>query len=240
MELTRRRAGLFGLALLAAAASPRPALAAENPLPSWNDGRSKQSILQFVARVTQPGPDLVAPPDRIATFDNDGTLWCEQPIYVEFQFALERARTLAANDPTLAAKPAFAAVLSGDPAAIATLAEKDLVELLIASHVNVTTDSFISTARGWLATARHPRFARHYTELVYQPQLELLAWLRANGFKTFIVSGGGVDFMRAFAEQAYGIPPEQVIGSSAKTKFQLQGDQASLMKLQQIGSVDDG
>ena len=241
MELSRRHLGALGLATLATLAARVPAdAAADDPLPSWNDGPVKQAILGFVARTTTPGPGFVPATERIATFDNDGTLWCEQPIYVEAAFALERARELAKADPALAARPAFKTVVAGDPAAIGALTEKELVELVLATHTNLTDEAFIATVKAWLATARHPRFGRPYTELVYQPQLELLAFLRANGFKTFIVSGGGVDFMRAFAEAAYGVPPEQVIGSSGKTSFQLDGETASLFKLPEIGSVDDG
>jgi phosphoserine phosphatase len=242
MHLSRRHLGALSLATLASLAARIPAVAAaaDDALPSWNDGPTKQAILAFIAGATTPGPSFVSAPERIATFDNDGTLWCEQPIYVEFAFALDRARQLAQADPALVQRPAFKAVVAGDPAAIGALTEKELVELVLATHTNLTDEAFIADAKAWLATARHPRFQRPYAELVYQPQLELLAHLRANGFKTFIVSGGGVDFMRAFAEDAYGVPPEQVIGSSGKTQFQLDGDKASLFKLPEIGSVDDG
>lgn len=238
MGLSRRGVGLGALALFALRAAP--VLAQVDPLASWNDGPAKQRILRFVAEVTQPGAGFVPPPERIAVFDNDGTLWVEQPMYVEAVFALERAKAMAEADPSLQAKPAFKALVEGDRQAIADFTEKELAELALASHVNMTTDAFDRVAEDWFAKARHPRFGRLYRELLYQPQLELLAYLRVNGFKTFIVSGGGVDFMRAYAEQAYGVPPEQVIGSSAKTRFEMQPSGPALLKLPEIGSIDDG
>lgn len=242
VNLTRRGVGLSALALSVLRSTPLLAQvpAQGEPLPSWNDGPARRAILRLVAEVTQPGPGFVPPPERIAVFDNDGTLWVEQPLYVEAVFALERAKALAEADPALQSKPVFKALVENDRQAIAAFTDKDLIELAFATHANMTTDAFDRVAKDWFAKAHHPRFGRLYRELVYQPQLELLAYLRANGFKTFIVSGGGVDFMRAYAEGAYGIPPEQVIGSSAKTRFEMQASGPVLLKQGEIDSVDDG
>jgi phosphoglycolate phosphatase-like HAD superfamily hydrolase len=215
-------------------------LAADDPLPSWNAGASKQAIVAFVERVTKEGsPDFVKTPERIAVFDNDGTLWCEQPLYIQGFFALDRVKALAPQHPEWKDKQPFAAILSGDHAAVAKMGEHELAALVAATHTGMTTEEFEGIVKTWLANARHPKYHRPYTELVYQPMLEVLAYLRANGFKTFIVSGGGVDFMRAFAEKTYGIPPEQVIGSSGKTKFEFVDGKPVLMKLAEIGSIDD-
>jgi phosphoglycolate phosphatase-like HAD superfamily hydrolase len=222
------------------AATPSPTV--DEPLPSWNDGPARQAIVDFVTRVTdESGPDFVPPAERIATFDNDGTLWCEQPVYVQAVFALDRARVLAARDPSLAEKPAFRAILNRDRDAMARLGEREIGELVAATHAGMTPEAFVEIARDWLATAEHPRFHRPYTRCVYQPQLELLNYLRANGFKTFLVTGGGVDFVRAFAEPVYGIPPERTVGSSTKTRFEIgaDGDDARLIKLPELNSIDD-
>jgi haloacid dehalogenase-like hydrolase len=233
------------LALLASSAVvmasfTRPALAQADPLPSWNDGAAKSAITNFVARVsTQGGPDFVPPDQRIATFDNDGTLWIEQPMYVQFAFVLDRVKALAPQNPAWKTKQPFKAVLDGDMKALAASGEKGLVELMAVTHAGMTVDEFAKLVTEWLATARHPRFKRPYTELVYQPMLEVLAYLRANGFKTFIVSGGGIEFMRPWTEKVYGIPPEQVVGSSIKTKFQMRDGQPVLFRLPQINFIDD-
>jgi hypothetical protein len=217
-----------------------PALAQADPLPSWNDGAAKSSITGFVARVTtQGGADFVPPVQRIATFDNDGTLWIEQPMYVQFAFVLDRVKALAPQNPAWKTKQPFKAVLDGDMKALAASGEKGLVELMAATHAGMTVDEFEKIVTEWLATARHPRFKRPYTELVYQPMLELLAYLRANGFKTFIVSGGGIEFMRPWTEKIYGIPPEQVVGSSIKTRFEMRDGQPVLFRLPQINFIDD-
>jgi len=207
-------------------------------LPSWNEGPTKASITDFVARVTS-GPNFVPEDQRIATFDNDGTLWCEQPMYVQFAFALDRVKALAPQNPSWKTKQPFKAVLSGDMKALSAAGEKGLVELIAATHAGMTVGEFDKIVSGWLATARHPRFKRPYTELVYQPMLELLAYLRANGFKTFIVSGGGIEFMRPWTERVYGIPPEQVVGSSIKTRFQMRDGRPELFRLPQINFIDD-
>ena len=204
------------------------AQAQRDPLPSWNEGATKASILDFVARVTtQGGPYFVPAEQRIATFDNDGTLWIEQPMYVQLAFALDRVKAMAPMHPEWKTKQPFAAVLDGDLKALAASGEKGLVEIIAVTHAGMTTAEFEKIVTDWLATARDHRFKRPYTELVYQPMLELLAYLRANGFKTFIVSGGGIEFMRPWTERIYGIPPEQVVGSSIKTRFEMQGRRAN-------------
>jgi phosphoglycolate phosphatase-like HAD superfamily hydrolase len=218
------------------------ALAQSDPLPSWNDGAVKASITGFVARVTEDGgPDFVTPERRIAVFDNDGTLWSEQPIYFQFQFALDRIKAVAPEHPEWKDTEPYKSALAGDVQGLMAAGEKGLVEILEVTHAGMTTDEFSKTVADWLETARHPRFDRPYDQLVYQPQLELLAYLRANGFKTFIVSGGGVEFMRVFAERAYGIPPEQVVGSSGVVKFEMGADgKPVLIKEPKVEFVDDG
>jgi phosphoserine phosphatase len=211
-----------------------------DPLPSWNEGAAKKSITDFVARVTaQGGADFVPPDDRIATFDNDGTLWVEQPMYTQLAFALDRVKALAPLNPDWKDKQPFKAVLEGDMKTVAESGERGLLELVMVSHAGMTTDEFAKIVSDWLATARHPRFNRPYTELVYQPMLELLAYLRVNGFKTFIVSGGGIEFMRPWSERVYGIPPGQVVGSSIKTRFEMRDGRPTLFRLPAINFIDD-
>ena len=213
---------------------------AADPLPSWNDGDSKRAILSFVTAVTrEDSPDFVPPPQRIATFDNDGTLWVEQPMYVQLAFAIDRVKALAPLHPDWKDKEPFKAVLEGDMKALAVSGEKALVDLVMETHAGMTTEQFTQIVNDWLQTARHPRFDRPYTELVYQPMVELLAYLRASGFKTFIVSGGGVEFMRPWTEQVYGVPPEQVVGSSIKTKFQFKDGIPELFRLPKVHFIDD-
>ncbi len=217
------------------------ASADDDPLPSWNDGPARRAIVDFVARVTaEGGPDFVPPRERVATFDNDGTLWCEQPVYVQAVFALDRARAMLGRDPTLKERPAFRAILATDREAMARFGEGELADLVGATHSGMSPQEFRGIAREWLASAEHPRFRRPYRECLYQPQLELLTYLRAHGFLTFIVTGGGSDFVRAFAEDAYGIPPERVVGSSTKTRFEARDDKGGLIKLPEVGSIDDG
>jgi phosphoglycolate phosphatase-like HAD superfamily hydrolase len=218
------------------------ALAQADPLPSWNDGAVKKSIADFVARVTtQGGPDFIAVPERIATFDNDGTLWTEQPYYFQFAFALDRIKAMAPQHPEWKNKQPFKALLERDKQALAAAGEKGLIEILEATHTGMTTEEFSRAVIDWTQTARHPRFNRPYTELVYQPMLELLSYLRVNGFKTFIVSGGGIEFMRPWTERVYGIPPEQVVGSSGEVKFRIGADgKPELLKIAKIEFVDDG
>ena len=238
ISVTRR----FVLAalLLTAGAIDWSAHAQSDPLPSWNEGATKKSITDFVARVTtQGGPDFVPVEQRIATFDNDGTLWVEQPMYVQFAFALDRVKAMAPMHPEWKNKQPFKAVLQGDMKALMASGERGLVEIMMVTHAGMTTAAFEKIVTDWLATARDHRFKRPYTELVYQPMLELLAYLRANGFKTFIVSGGGVEFMRPWTQAVYGVPPEQVIGSSIKTKFQIVDGAPTLFRLPQVNFVDD-
>src|SRR5262245_26499707 len=216
------------------------AFAQRDPLPSWNDGPARQAIVAFVARTTTRGPDFVPPARRIAVFDNDGTLWAEQPLYFQLLFALDRVKALAPQHPEWKDQEPFAALLRGDVAAALGGGEKAVAAIVAATHAGMTTDEFERLVRDWLASARHPRFKRPYTDLVYKPMLELLGYLRANGFKTFIVSGGGAEFMRVFAERVYGIPPEQVVGSVGQQRFELRDDKPVLVKLPAIDLVDDG
>jgi len=213
---------------------------AVDPLPSWNEGAARQSIVDFVARVTDPASDDFVPEaERIATFDNDGTLWSEQPAYFQLLFAIDRVKALAPEHPEWAKKQPFKAVLDGDMEALAAAGEHGLIEIVAATHAGMTTAEFEAVATDWIATAKHPTTDRPYTEMVYQPMIELLDYLRANGFKTFIVSGGGIEFMRPWTEEVYGIPPEQVVGSSIKTKFEIQDGQPVLMRLPEIDFIDD-
>jgi phosphoserine phosphatase len=211
-----------------------------NPLPSWNEGATKTAIVDFVGRVTREGgPFFVPPAERIATFDNDGTLWVEQPAYVQLAFALDRVRTLAPTHPEWTQKPPFKGVLEGDMNAVAASGEQGLLEILAATHVGNTTEEFAAVVTDWIATAKHPTLERPYTDLVYQPMLELLAYLRANGFKTFIVSGGGVEFIRPWAERVYGVPPEQIVGSRAEVRYEVRDGRPVLLRLPAIDLVDD-
>jgi len=217
------------------------ARAAGDALPSWNDGPAKAAIVDFVARVTkESGPDFVPAAERIATFDNDGTLWSEQPLYFQFIFMIDRVKALAPEHPEWQTEEPFHSVLAGDMKGALASGEAGLVKMGMATHAGMTTDEFDKIVTDWLATARHPTLKRPYTELVYQPMLELLAYLRANGFKTYIVSGGGIEFMRTFSEKVYGVPPEQVIGSSIKTKFELRDGKPVITRLPEIDFIDDG
>jgi phosphoglycolate phosphatase-like HAD superfamily hydrolase len=234
----RTRAVILNWLLFAAVARPLPA---SDPLPSWNDGASKRAIVAFVEKVTNEGrPDFVPVAERIATFDNDGTLWCEQPIYFQVMFAMDRVKATAKDHPEWKDKEPFKSVLSGDKKQLAAVGEKGLLEIVVATHSGMTVDEFHSTVREWMRSARHPRFDRPYNTCIYQPMVEVLAYLRANGFKTFIVSGGGVEFMRPWVEEAYGIPPEQVVGSSGVVKFELRDDRPLLVKEPKVEFIDDG
>lgn len=239
--LTRR--GLFtALAtIILAVGSLHQSLAADqDPLPSWNEGATKKAIVDFVAAVSTSGStDYVSPENRIATFDNDGTLWPEQPMYTQLAFALDRVKAMAPLRPEWKDKQPFKAVIEGDLKALADAGEHGLLELVMATHAGMTTDEFAKIVTDWLATAKHPKFKKPYTELVYQPMLELLAYLRANEFKTYIVSGGGIEFMRPWSKAVYGIPPEQVIGSSIKTKFEMRDGRPRLFRLPEINFIDD-
>lgn len=212
----------------------------EDALPSWNEGPAKQAIVAFVAKVTKAGSaDYVKPQERIAVFDNDGTLWTEWPLYTQAFFALDRVKELAPQHPEWRKKQPFKAALAGDLKALASSGEKGFFDIVGATHAGSTPEAFQATVANWLATANHPQFKAHYDRLVYQPMLELLAYLRANGFKTYIVSGGGVEFMRAFAERVYGVPPEQVVGSSIVTKFVVSDGKPVLRREAKINFIDD-
>ncbi|MDH4185727.1 MAG: haloacid dehalogenase-like hydrolase [Nitrospira sp.] len=209
-------------------------------LPSWNDGKARQSILSFVEKVTRPGsPDFVPVTERIATFDNDGTLWPEQPMYFQLAFALDRVKALAPKHPEWKEKQPFKAALEGDLKTVFAGGEHALLELVMGTHAGNTTEEFSQIVKDWLEKAKHPKTGRPYTEMVYQPMLELLGYLRMNGFKTYIVSGGGIEFMRPWTERVYGIPPEQVIGSSIKTKFEMREGKPVLVRLPEINFIDD-
>ena len=234
LVIVRSLLGLVGLLFAHAA------LAADDPLPSWNDGATKQAIMGFVQKVTnKDGPDYVPAPERIAVFDNDGTLWGEQPLYFQLQFAIDRVKALADKHPEWKTKQPFKAVLEDDKEALVASGKQGLVELIMASHAGNTPQEFQGIVTEWLKSAKHPRFDRPYTELVYQPMLELLDYLRANGFKTYIVSGGGIEFVRAWSERVYGIPPEQVVGSSIKTKYEVRDGKPTVLRLPEMNFIDD-
>ena len=228
------------LAALAALAVSVAAVAAE-PLSSWNDGPTKQGIVTFVDAVTQKGgKDFVAESERIAVFDNDGTLWIEQPIYVQFAFMLDQLRAAAPKHPEWQSNPAFKALLAQDKKALAEIGQKPVLELLVTANSGMTVGEYDQSIRNWMKSARHPQLKRPYTELVFAPMQELLVYLRASGFKTFIVSGGSVEFMRPWAEQAYGIPPEQIIGSQQDVSFAMRDGKPVLTRAPKIAFVDDG
>ncbi len=211
-----------------------------DPLPSWNDGATKQAIVSFVEHLTsEDGKDYVPPAERIAVFDNDGTLWSEKPFYFQLAFALDRVKTLAPKHPEWQEKQPFKAVLEGDIKTVLAGGEHALLKIVMATHAGTTTAEFEQIVAEWINSARHPETHRLYTEMVFQPMLELLAYLRANEFKTYIVSGGGIEFMRPWAERVYGIPPEQVIGSSIKVKFELRDSEPVLVRLPEIDFIDD-
>jgi phosphoserine phosphatase len=211
-----------------------------DPLSSWNEGPSKTSILRFVeAVITQGGPEFVAPLDRIAVFDNDGTLWSEKPFYFQLIFALDRVKALAAQHPEWREKQPFQAVLEDDIEGFLAGGLEAILDVLVATHGGDTTEEFERTVTAWITSARHPRTGRLYTEMVYQPMLELLEYLRASGFRTYIVSGGGVEFMRVWVEDVYGIPPEQVIGSSIETRFEVREGGPVLVRIPKVDFVDD-
>jgi hypothetical protein len=211
-----------------------------DPLSSWNDGPAKKAIIDFVQVTTdKSNPKFVPPAERIATFDNDGTLWVEQPMYFQFLFALDRVKTLAPNHPEWKDKEPFASLLKGDLKEALAGGERAMLEIVMSTHAGMSTEDFEQIVKDWLATAKHPKTKKPYTEMVYQPMIELLTYLRANGFKTFIVSGGGIEFMRPWTEKVYGIPPEQVVGSSIKTKYEMGSGKPVLLRLPEINFVDD-
>lgn len=210
-----------------------------SPLPSWRPGAIRNAILEFVEAVSTPGPSFVPEAERIAVFDNDGTLWCEQPVQVQVAFCQDRLKALVRANPTLADRQPYKAFLEHDLAAIHALGKKGVFEVAFSVHAGMTLDAFRQSATDWLAEARHPKLGRRYLDLVYQPQLELLDHLRSHGFQTWIVSGGGADFIRTFAEGRYGVPPAQVIGSTVRTQVQESGGRLNLFKLAQLDSFDD-
>jgi phosphoserine phosphatase len=213
---------------------------AADPLPSWNEGNSKRAIIEFVRKATTEGTrDYVPPATRIATFDNDGTLWSEKPTYFQLNFALDRVKELAPQHPEWKTQEPFASLLKGDLSASMAGGEQALLQIVLATHAGMTTTEFEAIVKQWIATARHPVTGRPYTSMVYQPMLELLAYLRANGFKTFIVSGGGIEFMRPWVEAVYGVPPDQVVGSSIRTEFRMTDEGPVLVRLPEVDFIDD-
>jgi phosphoglycolate phosphatase-like HAD superfamily hydrolase len=234
------RLSVGGVAVFAIFFATITAIAAD-PLPSWNDCPAKQAILSFVAKVTQEGsPDFVPVPERIATFDNDGTLWCEQPMYFQVLFAFDRIKATATEHPEWKDKEPYKWVIAGDMEALSKQGEKTLLEIIEQTHTGMTVTEFHDLVRDWMHTARHPRFHQPYDKCIYQPMIEVLRYLRANGFKTFIVSGGGIEFMRPWVDDAYGIPPEQVVGSSGVVKFEMRDGRPILLKEPKVEFVDDG
>jgi phosphoserine phosphatase len=219
---------------------PAATAAETDPLPSWNDGPTKQAIVTFVKKVTDPeGADYIPPEDRIATFDNDGNLWAEKPVYFQLLFAIDRVKALAPQHPEWKDKQPFKAVLEGDMETLVKSGHQGVAELVMATHAGMSTEEFQEIVSDWFATAEHPRFKRKYTDLVYQAMLELLAYLRDNGFTTYIVSGGGIEFVRNFSEDKYGIPPAQVVGSSIKTKYEVVDGKPALVRLAEMNFIDD-
>jgi len=226
--------------VLVIATSAIVAQAAADPLPSWNDNAPKKAILTFVEKVTeQDSPTFVPPPERMAVFDNDGTLWAEQPMYFQLFFALDRVKALTPKHPEWKTQEPFASLLKGDVKHALAGGEKAILEIVMATHAGMTTTAFEKIVGDWIATAKHPKTGKLYTDMVYQPMLEILTHLRSNDFKTFIVSGGGIEFMRPWTEAVYGIPPEQVVGSSIKTKFEMRPEGPVLVRLPKINFIDD-
>ena len=235
--LSKIAAVLLSAAAAMAFAAP---VSGADPLPSWNDTASRRAIVEFVEKVTQEGsPNYVPVPERIATFDNDGTLWAEQPMYFQAFFVVDRIKALAPQHPEWTTQEPFASVLKGDMKTALAGGEKALLEMVMATHAGMSTVEFEQIVLDWIATAKHPKTGRPFTGMVYQPMLELLTYLRANGFKTFIVSGGGIEFMRPWTEKVYGVPPEQVIGSSIKTKYEIRDGKPVLVRLPEINFIDD-
>ncbi|MBL9176281.1 MAG: haloacid dehalogenase-like hydrolase [Verrucomicrobiales bacterium] len=214
---------------------------AADPLPSWNDTGPKRALTAFVEKVTREGsPDFLPPSERIAVFDNDGTLWCEQPMYPQVMFAVDRLRTLAPKHPEWRRRQPFKKLMDAGPDRLVSVTDQELIEIIKVTHTGMTTDEFADIVRAWIATAKHPRTGRLYTEMVYQPMLELLAYLRGHGFKTFIVSAGGVEFMRVWADQVYGVPTDQVVGTTFKTSYELRGTTPVIVRQPKVDFVDDG
>jgi hypothetical protein len=237
---TTHKKNLIAAALAVALAFTAVIARAADPLPSWNDTAPKKAIVAFVERVTKEGSsDFVPVPERVATFDNDGTLWAEQPMYFQLFFTLDRVKALAPQHPEWKTKEPFASLLKGDVKGALAGGDKAILQIVAATHTGMSTKEFEQLVKDWIATAKHPKTGRLLTEMIYQPMVELLAYLRANGFKTFIVSGGGIEFMRPWTEKVYGVPPEQVVGSSVKTKYEMRDGKPVLMRLPEINFIDD-
>jgi phosphoserine phosphatase len=227
-------------AVLLTSCAPDPPSVTVSPLKSWKDTASKRAILTFVKKVTTEGsPEFVPRPERVAVFDNDGTLWSEKPLPVQVVFLIDRVKALAPQHPEWRNREPFSSVMKGDIQAVTATGEKGVLELIAATHAGMTTDEFTASVQDWIASAEHPKTRRLYIDMIYQPMLELLAYLRSNGFKTFIVSGGGVEFMRPWTERVYGIPPEQVVGSAVKLKLEMRAGKPILLKLPQVDIIDD-
>ena len=240
MKTTHKKNLIVAALVAVLALTTTVARAAADPLPSWNDTAPKKAIVAFVERVTKEGsPDFVPVAERIATFDNDGTLWCEQPLYFQLFFTLDRVKALAPQHPEWKTKEPFASLLKGDVKGALAGGDKAILQIVAATHTGMSTKEFEQLVKDWIATAKHPKTGRLLTEMIYQPMVELLAYLRANGFKTFIVSGGGIEFMRPWTEKVYGVPPEQVVGSSVKTKYEMRDGKPVLMRLPEINFIDD-
>lgn len=243
MHMRERRLATLVLGLIGMVASgcaTGAGLGSGAELESWRATDSRSAIESFVTRVTTPGsPDFVPEPQRIAVFDNDGCLWAEKPVYFQLLFAIDRVRAMAPQHPEWRTTQPFQAVLENDMATLAAAGEEGILELIAATHAGMSVSEFQDTVRSWFETARHPETGRPYTEMVYQPMLELLAYLRANGFKTFIVSGGGLDFLRVFAEEVYGVPAEQVVGTTLESEFVMTAEGPIIRKLAEIDFIDD-
>jgi len=240
MKSVIRLTGYLAVMVFVCLALANPALAARDPLPSWNDGPTRQAIVEFVKKTTDPSsPDFIPVDQRITTFDNDGTLWPSHPMYTQLAFALDRVKALAPQHAEWKTTQPFKAALDGDMKTLTASGEKGLLELVMASHAGMSTADFETIVKEWFTTATHPRFKHPYTELAYKPMVELLEYLRANDFKTYIVSGGGIEFMRPMTEAVYGVPPEQVIGSSIKTKYEITDGKPALMRLPELNFIDD-
>ncbi len=238
--MSRKTQNLLAAFLIWALAFTASVAKAADPLPAWNEGAAKQAIVAFVQKVTRAGsPDFVPVPERIATFDNDGTLWCEQPLPVQLYFALDRVKALAPQHPEWKTQEPFASLLKGDLKSALAGGDRALLELFMATHTGMTTVEFERIVKAWIGSAKHPKTGKLFTEMAYEPMIELLDYLRANGFETFIVSGGGIEFMRPWAEKLYGVPPEQVIGSSVKTQFELRDGKPVLVRLPELNFNDD-
>lgn len=235
-----RRSFVMGIAAVAVSGASGGVSAQTEPLPSWNDGASKSKIIEFVTAVTtEGGPDYVAPADRVATFDNDGTLWAEQPFYFQLAFALDRIKAMAPDHPEWKDKEPFKSVIASDLKGVLASGEQGIAQIIAATHAGMTTDEFAKIVTDWISTARHPQTGLAYTDMTYKPMRELLDYLRANGFDVHIVSGGGVEFMRPWTEKAYGIPPQNVVGSSIKTKYEVKDGVPVIMRLPELDFIDD-